>query len=484
MPPVRLAIGIIFLATLLGAAVSGAPIAVFAGGASLSAIILLLWRSGDLPIFLIPILNQWTQVAVKPILTIFTGQPIERTLDMGFHQAIGYGNEQAALFGFAGITCLAFGLWFGSGQPRVQAEFLLRTEARGWNGGLLLRLAVGAIVAGRFMAVLASYAGPAYQLVLALSGLESIGIFAFAYWCFVNGKGYPYLIAIMTFEILSGITGFFADFRLPIMVLAVAALTARPSLRLSTLLIVAVIVALTVALASFWSEIKNDYRVYASEGLGGQNVSQSFEGRLGYIYDAAAKFDGAQFADGFNKLLDRQSYIDFLGATMNYVPEMVSHEDGRLVGNAIMNMLMPRILFPDKPPLPDDTQVTSMYTGIRFYSAGDTSISIGYLGELYIDFGYYGALLGMALLGIVFGFGYRILRDHEGPPLLINYGICALPALSLLNFETALIKSMNGWVLAFGAALFIQRFLAPRVLDQFIHRNRPQPAQARFTQRR
>ncbi|HEY1982259.1 MAG TPA: hypothetical protein VGH13_19470, partial [Xanthobacteraceae bacterium] len=195
-------------------------------------------------------------------------------------------------------------------------------------------------------------------------------------------------------------------------------------------------------------------------------------------------FDGAQFEDGFNKLLARHSYIDFLGATMNYVPSMVPHEDGRLVGAAIANMLMPRVLFPDKPPLANDTDVTSEYTGINFYSAGDTSISIGYLGELYIDFGYAGALVAMTAIGACLGFGYRFLRVYERVPLLITYGACTLLSLSFMDFGTALIKALNASVLAFAAALVIQRFIAPRVLAQFFPRDRKQQAPVKPMPRR
>ena len=472
LPAVRWIVGIVLFASALGMLFSDSPIAVLACGAALVAIILLLWRPNDLPIFLLPVIFQWSQVAVKPLLTIVYDRPIDRVLDFGFH--LQTGTEAAAVFGFAGVTSLAFGVWLGSGRASLYSERALRLEAQTWNGGLMLRLTLGAIVLGRAATALASLSGSAYQIVVVFSGIEFVGLFAFAYWCFANRTGYRYLFAIMTFEILSGLTGFFADFRLPLVVLAAAALAARPTFRLSSIAFMASLAAVIVLLATFWSEIKTDYRRFVTEGSGGQVVMQSLDARLGYIYDAAAGFDTAQFADGFNKLLSRHSYIDFLGATMNYVPSMVPHEDGRLVGMAFMNMLMPRILFPDKPPLPDDTQITSEYTGIDFYSAQDTSISIGYLGELYIDFGYVGALIAAAVIGAALGFGYRILRDYDRVPRLISYGVCTLLALSFMDFGTALIKSINGAVLAFGAAFIIQRFIAPRGLSMLLKYRRPQ----------
>jgi len=166
---------------------------------------------------------------------------------------------------------------------------------------------------------------------------------------FRQWEGYRYLIAIMTFEILSGLTGFFADFRGPVLILALAALVARPSLRFSSIATVTSVAVVILLLATFWSAIKIDYRRFANAGTGGQVVAQSLEDRLGFIYDAALDFDAKKFATGFNILLARYSYIDFLGATMAYVPRIVPHEDGRLSGGAIENMIMPRLLFPNKP---------------------------------------------------------------------------------------------------------------------------------------
>jgi hypothetical protein len=478
----RLVVGCVVLATLMGTFISSNPLTLFAGGATLAAIATMLWRPNDVPIFLLPIIFQWSEVAVKPILTVFYGVPIERVLNIGF--TLQNGTEAAALFGFAGIACLTFGIYIGAGKPRAQAERALRAETQRWPGGLVLRLALGSIVLGRVAGAFAPLAGSAYQIVLAFAGLEYVGLFGFAYWCFINEAGYRYLIAIMGLEILFGFTGFFADFRLPIIVLAVAALAARPSFRFSSVVAMACLVLGIVVLATFWSEIKLDYRKFSTEGGGGQAVTGSMGGRLGYIYDAATNFSGAQFEDGFNKLLARHSYIDFLGATMNFVPSMVPHEDGRLVGAAIANMLMPRVLFPDKPPLANDTDITSEYTGIDFYSAADTSISIGYLGELYIDFGYAGALVAMTAIGACLGFGYRFLRGYERLPLLITYGACTLLSLSFMDFGTALIKAINGSVLAFAAALAIQRFIAPRVLAQFLPRYRKQQAPVKPMPRR
>jgi len=474
---VRLAALVALIVASLGALLSGAPVAVLAAGASFAALLFLLWPADDLPLLLLPAMYQWSQVAVKPVLTVVYEKPIDRVLDLGFR--LQTGTEAAALFGLAGVTCLGIGMFLGSGKRRLHAVQSLRMETQRWSGTVVLRLSLGAIVVGHAAAAFSGLAGPAYQLFLAFSGLLGVGIFGFAYWCFINSTGYRYLMMIMVFEVVVGLTGFFADFRIPILVFAIAALAARPSFRVSSLAIISFVAVLILSLATFWSEIKNDYRRFANGGTGAQATVQPWDARLSYIATAASEFDRRQFADGFNRLLARHSYIDFLGATMNYVPDFVPHEDGHLIGAAVENMLMPRVLFPDKPPLPSDTAVTVQYTGLDLGNSDQTSISIGYLGELYIDFGYIGALCAMIVLGAGVGFAYRKLRDFPRLPRLVNYSICVMLPLSVLDFGTALVKTINGAVLVFGAALVVQRIIAPRVLPLFLPRSPPRTAPAR-----
>jgi hypothetical protein len=466
----RVVIVVALAFSLFGMTISGSPLTVLAGGLSLSILLFTLWQIDVPPIMLIPALYQWVQVAIKPFLTIVYAKPIDQVLDAG--GGLWTNLEPAAVFGFSGISCLAIGLWIGSGRPRVNLANALRMEARAWNLKFVLRLAIGAIIIGHTVNAFAGLAGSALQLVLPFAGLAYCGIFVLAYWCLVNKTGYRYLAAIMIFEIVIGLTGFFADFRGPVLVLAMAALTARPSVRFSNVVILTGVAAVILCVATFWSAVKNDYRTFVNEGTGAQSANVPFQDRLNYIINAAAAFDGEQFSEGFQRLLARQSYIDFLGATLSNVPKFVPHEDGMRSVDAIENMIMPRFLFPNKPALQPDTVVTAEYTGLSFTADEYTSISIGYLGELYIDFGYFGALIAALILGAMVGVGYRTIRDYERLPRIVTFGMCAMAALPLEDFGTSLVKTVNGTVLTFGAVFVIQRVIAPRAMAYFAGRSR------------
>ena len=74
---------------------------------------------------------------------------------------------------------------------------------------------------------------------------------------------------------------------------------------------------------------------------------------------------------------------------MRNVPNDLPFQDGAHIGATVIHVLQPRLFFPDKPPLLSDTDVVEKYTGLHFgdSSSAGISVSLGYLAELYIDFG-------------------------------------------------------------------------------------------------
>ena len=127
------------------------------------------------------------------------------------------------------------------------------------------------------------------------------------------------------------------------------------------------------------------------------------EDRFAFLSDRVSEADTDTLMKGFDLLFRRMSYVEFLGATLNFVPNARPHEDGRMTMAAISHILVPRLFVPDKAILANDTLVTMAYTGLPLPTSAGVSISIGYAGELYIDFGVLGMLAGMGILGFLYG---------------------------------------------------------------------------------
>jgi hypothetical protein len=243
----------------------------------------------------------------------------------------------------------------------------------------------------------------------------------------------------------------------------VAVIAARPRLAAADMVASALMAALVLFVASFWTMIKVDYRAFVNEGTGAQIVAVSMEKRLSFIAEAISDLEGAKLADGFNRLIQRHGYIDYLGRVLQSVPASIPHEDGKLTLDVISHITMPRIIFPNKPALLSDTDVTKKYTGLDYNWDENTSISIGNLGELYIDFGFFGGLLGEVVIGLIAALVYRTLRGNSGCPVVMSAGLCVMIALPLCYFGTAYIKLVGSFVFTSIIAVLVQRYISPGI---------------------
>jgi hypothetical protein len=80
-------------------------------------------------------------------------------------------------------------------------------------------------------------------------------------------------------------------------------------------------------------------------------------------------------------------------------------------------------LNPDKPSV-DNSVKASKYTGIRYAGANKgVSFSLGYFAECYVDFGPWGMMLPLIVIGLIYGKLYHYFVTKATPNLLFNYAI-------------------------------------------------------------
>lgn len=442
----------------LGALASTAPLVVAASGLALITIIGLLWGSKAPPILLMPPLYQWSEVSLPPISTIWLRVPLD------YLSIRGADLDTAAFYGLAGVVMLSLGLRLAIDFRRPKALLgNLQFEAKSLSFRYIARAAFTLIAIGYFFELVIPFAGPAREFFNAASGLKSAGLFILAYWCLSTGRNLGVLVVVFSFEILIGMTGFFAAFKDSILVLLVAALVARPKLGARALMPAAAVSMLLIAVGIFWSAVKMDYRAYVNQGTGAQVVLVSLPDRMNFISNEFYNFgvDDAQL--GFERLIARHGYIDFLAQTLEFVPYGRPHENGALTEAVALHIITPRLIFSDKPPLPSDTEVMAKYTGQAMLWNENTSISLGHLAELYIDFGYLGGLIGMMVIGLTVGGIFRILAGHNGSADMLKAGLCVMISLPLAYFGTAYVKLVGAFVftsiLALGFQFFVLRLL-------------------------
>jgi hypothetical protein len=140
----------------------------------------------------------------------------------------------------------------------------------------------------------------------------------------------------------------------------------------------------------------------------------------------------------------RVTYVNYFAMCLDNVPANLPHENGRLWWGAIKHVLMPRLFFPNKASI-NDSDRTSYYTGVMV--AGEesgTSISIGYMGESYIDFGMIGMFIPVLLLGMFYGGVYRYFAQGRRL-ILLGFAIATtILVFGAYSLETSNIKVLGG----------------------------------------
>lgn len=463
-PPVaNVLILAVALFTGIGMLTSTVPLLLLGCGACLIFVILLLWTGSEPPILLLPILFQWSEVAIVPISTSWLNVPLSELSQYGADM------NQSAIYGLLGISAVAIGIKIASARSsKSGASFAnrIREEALRWPQRKLVLFALTFIAAGYFFAFASPNAGPLREPLGQAANVKYLGLFMLTYYSLVRERGYALLLAVAAFEIVSGMTGFFAEFKDSILTFFVAALFAKPRIRVGDMLVVSLAATMILFVGIFWSAIKPDYRNFANKGSGEQLVQVNLVDRIDFLSNAALTFNDQKVADGFQRLVARHGYIEFLGLVMQNVPLTVAYQKGQITLAVFRHISVPRFLWPAKPALPNDTEVMAKYTGLPMNWGGETSISIGYLGELYADFGYRGGLIGALVIGLVVGLAYRIVRDTQTSSPFVAAGLCLMMALRVSSFGTAYVKMVGAFVLCSVVVLILMVFVIPWLLPK------------------
>jgi hypothetical protein len=163
--------------------------------------------------------------------------------------------------------------------------------------------------------------------------------------------------------------------------------------------------------------------------------------------------------------IDRRLNQDHLiGAAVVYLSDgNVEYANGQTVLDAVI-ALIPRALWPDKPIVGGSGDLVSTYTGIRFVYG--TSVGVGQVMELHINFASPGVFFGFILLGMLVMLidrqSARCLEAGNIPMFALWY----VPGLSILQIGGALAEvtatAGASAAVVVAASVVARRYLAAR----------------------
>jgi hypothetical protein len=252
------------------------------------------------------------------------------------------------------------------------------------------------------------------------------------------------IAGVVGFEVVLGITGFFAGFREPLVLAGLGMLEIfdRRNVRHWTAAVVVGIAA--VGFGLMWMGIRGQYR---RDYVELDNFRADRGARISRIGDLASGFlqsDTEGFKGTVDDLVDRMWPIYYPALAMSRVPGTLPHTNGAILARALEHITMPRIFFPQKGALMSDSEMVRKYSGVMVAGAeSGTSIAFGYAGESYIDYGLPWMFLPVFVYGLLMGLAYRfVARTIRHRELLVAY--------STVTFWFALYLFERSWVMTLG----------------------------------
>jgi hypothetical protein len=412
----------------------------------------MLIRLGEPPVLAFAFGVQWLQASIA----IFHADYYQVPLSVFFGS---YESEVATWLSLIGVFALALGMKVGLlGAVRSRREPVAPVNIP----SVFIFYAVTFAIGSALEAVSFKMGGLS-QPIHAVVGLRIAVLYVVFFAVLQQQRHYLWMLLVLMIESAVGFLGYFAGFKTAFFVLLIAASTSKKSFsgrrRAFNLSIATAVILLSV----IWSAIKAEYRQFLNRGTDTQQVLVSIDERLDNLADTAGSFSSEQFSNGFEELLQRISYVKLFASCIANVPDKMPHEQGQLWLDAMKHVLMPRILFPNKPAL-DDSEETTKYTGLAVAGTEQgTSIGIGYMAESYIDFGRYGMFVPVFFLGIGYGLIYRCFMSRETPSLAdYAFGVAVLlPAMQ--DFALSTVKIVGGDLMLFGAALLAAKVAKARL---------------------
>ncbi|KLE35686.1 hypothetical protein AAW00_04625 [Aurantiacibacter luteus] len=463
-----------FVAAVLGAILLLGPHPAL-GLLSLVVLVLgvgLLWRPNEIPSMLFFFGYQWLESSLNLVRAFFSGMTVyEQTTTPGAH-------ETAVALTLTGLLCVVAGLRFFAGPTTIEASVLVRQQVlavpvRKWITAYLVSMVTSLI-----LLELSRFSGGLSQPLLALASLKWAFFLILTYAVFAETRGYKLVwLAIFGFEFLLSLGGYFSSFRLVFIYAFLGILGAAPRMTSKQVTLLALTATVAVFLGTVWTAIKLDYREYVNQGTRSQTVLVSRSQQVERMVTLSTQLSADDIGVALSSLADRISYTQFFGAAISYVPAIRPHTEGAIAASGITRPFMPRVLFPNKEPI-DESEHTNEFTGLGVSGIEQgTQISIGYMGDAYIDFGKLGMMAALFTLGCGLGLFYRRMTQGQHTRGIIGGGIAAVLMVDMSDIGIGGEKLLAGiviWIVMISIFVYsalpnmrrwlglVQRTLSPR----------------------
>lgn len=420
----------------------------------------LLRRPSAPPVLLYIFVWQWIQSSLSVFYANIIGLPVNLTTGTG-------GDMQGAtVLSLAGVLFLAIGMRVGAGRDDASDRSTIYSQVSKVDQKRAFYIYIATYLVAVAATLISKVIPGLSQPLLALASLKWAAYLILTIATFSNRNSSRTLWAmVFLFEFVSSIGGYFSSFRSVLIFTFIVLAFSRVRLTAMQSISLFVLGAAAVSIGIYWTAVKPDYRAYLNGGANAQIVTVDYVPRISYLLELLSNVDGPRFRQASAQLVTRVAYVDVLAVVINYVPDQEPFAKGKVLGESVARVFMPRILFPSKTVI-DESNFTNKYTGLGVAGMGEgTQISVGYMGDAYIDFGPTVMMFPIFLIGTFLGFVQRWFLRHGKSGGLVGFAISAsiiVQAAGDLGNSSA--KLFGGLVVAVLVGALVQITLAASLL--------------------
>jgi hypothetical protein len=351
------------------------------------------------PVLALAFSFQWVQV-VSGIFYYGASRRVLPAMDVSDYRPM-------VLIGLGCLVALLLGLRSGTTLARESWLAVERGPSLAFTGGkLLLCYAVSAVLSG-IIQELAWQISALTQAILALNFIPLILLFLMLRRLTQPQFQWRWIGGLLLGEVVLGFTGYFAEFREPLMVATLALLEAFDRRKVQHWLALTVLAVVMSLSSVMWMGIRGDYR----GDFESEMFAQSRTARLERVASLASQWlvsDVDGLLSNLDSFVGRLWAVYYPALAVSRVPLVLPHANGAIMWGALQHLLTPRLLFPEKGVLESDSEMVRNYSGVQVSGTEQgTSIAFGYAAESYLDFGLPWMFIPVFVYGLLMGLAYR-----------------------------------------------------------------------------